>query len=95
MATKIGDRFLPKRTPVNDKLGLSNNSVTTICFIDSSNVSVHIDRVPGFATITAVMPLSFFSANFIEYNALNMAKSFEEKQHFKKLYPDYFLKIIS
>jgi hypothetical protein len=93
MFIQIGDRYNPLPTEVNKKLKISKESLTTVCFVDQFNVSVYIDKVPGFNGIEARMSLSMFAANFSKANEVTN-KAYAITKHFSKEYPLYFAKIL-
>ena len=93
MSIQIGDRYNPLPTEVNTKLKVSKESLTTVCFVDQFNVSVSIDKVPGFNCIEARMSLSMFAANFTKANEI-ANKAYATTKHFNKEFPLYFAKIL-
>jgi hypothetical protein len=89
----VGDRYLPKSTPINRACGLSTSeSITTVCLVKDERVTVHIDKVKEFFSIEVVMPLSVFGANFIaQLTAMNAANAYRRTHHSNKVYPYYIL----
>jgi hypothetical protein len=95
MKIEPGSRFVPLKTEVNKKFGLTDESKVIVCFIDDNRISVFIDKGNMFNWIEAVMPLPVFAANFSPANIhLERNKAYITSKHFTKEYPHYFNKII-
>ncbi len=89
---KAGIAIKAKDTAINRGCGIDPNSARGyICKVDSSGISIYLDKSTGGGWIEGMMTLECFAMNFeMDGRLLSVAAAYIRGSHYKKSFPNDF-----